>query len=625
MDRPVAEETALDSAYPPIADYGVIGDGRSIALISKEGSIDWWCLPRFDGDPLFGRLLDQRLGGAFVIQPRYPFQSHHQYREETNILETIFTTESGAVKIVDFMPALTEEQKSRYPLPFRVIVRRIEGLSGWVPLRIDLRARCGYGAHPMRMRQTRADRYVAEWGEQALHVTASIPLQVNEETLQGSVDVVTGQRVDLIVSYSQESPAALPTLHSLDLLEHLTEAFWRAWVSECQYLGPYREAVIRSALALKLLTYAPSGAIIAAPTTSLPEHIGGVRNWDYRYCWLRDAAFTARALLGLGYRREAHAFASWLLHTTQLTHPELQVLYTIYGEAHIPERTLDHLEGYRGSRPVRVGNAAADQFQLDVYGEVLDALRLYHRTGGTFDHDARHLISGMAEVIADQWQHPDDGIWEVRSGRAQHIHSKVMAYVGLRAALELAEREDRIRVDRRGLERVAREIHAWVLRHGYDAELGSFTRSPGYDLDAALLVIPLVDFLPGDDPRVVSTVETIQRYLATGPLVHRYRGKDGLPGTEGAFVICSFWLVEALAHIGRVDEAHEHFAALLDRRNALGLLAEEIDSESGALLGNFPQGFSHIGLINTALTLMEIAEGTKQALPSYLDRDRVGR
>jgi len=596
------------AGYLPLADYGVIGDGRSIALVANTGAIDWWCLPRFDGDPIFARLLDTRLGGSCVIQPCGPFQGRQAYLGETNVLVTTFATDAGEARVVDFMPALTEEQKRRYPIPFRAIVRRVEGISGHVPMQMVVRPRPDYGRLTPRVRQTRADRYVIEWRDQALHVTSSVPLRIDPGTLAATFDLMPGQRVDLVLSYSSESPAELPTLGSLDLMQRLTVGFWEAWIQQCSYPGPYQEAVRRSALVLKLLTYAPSGAIIAAPTTSLPEQIGGVRNWDYRYCWLRDAAFTIRAMLSLDYQKEAHAFAEWLLHVTRLTHPELQVLYTLYGEADVPERTLDYLEGYRGSRPVRVGNAAAEQFQLDVYGEVIDALRIYQRVGGTFDRDGRRLIAGLAEVIARRWREPDDGIWEVRSGRAQHIHSKVMAWVGLQAALEIAQHVP-LPISVAHLARTADEIQAWVLRHGYDADLGAFTRTlGGGDLDAALLVIPMVDFLDQSDPRVAQAVRAIERGLSHDDLVHRYLGVDGLPGEEGAFLICSFWLVEALARTGRLDEAHERFQRLLARANPLGLLAEEIDPVSGEQLGNFPQAFSHIGLINAALTLHEVEQ-----------------
>jgi GH15 family glucan-1,4-alpha-glucosidase len=474
-------------------------------------------------------------------------------------------------------------------------------------LAFQIEPRPSFTRKAVRLQKHAAQCYSADWSNHRLYLVTDVPLTIGGERLIGQVDLEAGDRRDLVLAYSPDAPHDLPTLQSLDAQQARTVEFWRRWSSQCRYAGPDREAVVRSALTLKLLTYAPSGAIIAAPTTSLPESIGGERNWDYRYCWLRDAAFTIRALLLLGYQTEADAFAQWLLHSTRLTHPEIQVVYTIFGEAHIPERTLAHLDGYRSSRPVRVGNGAATQFQIDVYGEVLEALALYHRAGGSFDRDARNLIKGMLSVLQRRWHEPDDGIWEVRSGPAQHIHGKVMAWVGLDAGIELARRGV-VRLDIDRLERTQREIQGWTLEYGYSHTLKSFTRTPGSDEpDAALLVVPLTRFLPPDDPRVIGTVDAIQRQLARDELVYRYRGADGLPGGEGAFVICSFWLVEALARIGRIDEAHRLFGQLLDRRTPLGLLAEEIDPASGEQLGNFPQAFSHIGLINAALTLDETA------------------
>ncbi|HEU5423674.1 MAG TPA: glycoside hydrolase family 15 protein, partial [Nitrolancea sp.] len=328
------------------------------------------------------------------------------------------------------------------------------------------------------------------------------------------------------------------------------------------------------------------------------------RNWDYRFCWLRDAAFTIRALLRLGYQTEARAFAAWLLYATRLTHPQLQVMYTVFGHARIPERILAYLRGYRGSRPVRFGNAASEQLQLDIYGEVIDALALYHQAGGPFDQDARGVLEGLVQVILRRWREPDDGIWEPRSGVAQHVHSKLMALVGLDRALALAH-GGALRLPAH-VPRERDAIRDWLLREGFDAHRQTFTSVPGGGLDAALLVMPLIDFLPPDDQRVVGTIEAIQRELAEGALVYRYHAADGLSGHEGAFVLCSFWLVEALAKIGRLDEAHAHFRRLLAYRNDLGLMAEELDPVTGEQLGNFPQAFSHIGLINAALTLADM-------------------
>lgn len=598
-------DTAARERYPPIGDYGLIGDGRSAALVSRAGSIDWWCLPRFDGDPIFGSLLDAELGGTFVIRPVEPFRIERRYIDRTALLETDFSTASGAVRVVDFMPAATERQKRTHPVPFRSIVRRVTGLRGRVRLRVGLRVRPHYGTRMPRLHRRPQGHFVFEWDDRILYVVSHFELEPHEGGLRAEREIGAGERADIVVAYSGEAPGDIPLLPALDTVQALSETYWREWSAHCRYAGPFDDAVVRSALTLKLLSYAPSGAIVAAPTTSLPEEIGGVRNWDYRFCWLRDAAATVRALLLLGYREEAHAFAQWLLYLTRLTHPRVQVAYTVFGESRLEERILGYLDGYRSSRPVRVGNAAVNQFQLDVYGEVLDALALYGRSGGRFDRDARRLICGLAEVILRRWQEPDDGIWEFRAARTQRVHSKVLAWVGLERVLEIAAAV-RLRVPAAHIVKVRDEIRDWVLTHGYDASLRTFTAAAGTKAtDASLLLIPIVGFLPGSDPRVVGTIDTIMRDLARDDLVFRYLQADGLPGGEGAFLICSFWLVEALVRAGRHEEAERLFRRLLGRRNDLGLLAEEIDPETGEQRGNFPQGLSHIGLINAALTLGE--------------------
>ncbi len=597
------ERLQLERSYIPIADYGVIGDSRSIALVSRSGSIDWWCLPMFESDAVFARLLDSKLGGYFSIEPVDDYEVKRSYLDDTNILTTEFLTDTGSVRLLDFMPALTEAQKHTFPIPDREIIRRIEGVSGTVKLNVVVKVRPEYGRRSPRIRTQWPGCYMVSWGGIAVHLVSSVPMDVEEGgVLSATVEVKSGERVDLVLAYSEEAPAEIPTLGSLDLIQQFTKSFWQHWSRVCGYRGPYRKAVVRSALALKMLTYAPSGAIIAAATTSLPEVMGGTRNWDYRFCWLRDAAFTIRALLELGYRDEAHAFSRWLLYATRLTHPEIRTLYTIFGQSEAKEKELNYLDGYRGSRPVRVGNAAINQFQLDVYGEVIDALTLYSRSGGRFDRDGLGLIKGMAEVIMKRWDEPDDGIWEKRSARQQHVHSKIMAFVGMERTLELAK-DAGLKIDTAKVVKTRDAIHDWIVTHGFDVRIGSFTSTPGGDVDAALLVAPLVSFLDVQDPRIIGTVDSVQRRLARGELVFRYLTDDALPGEEGSFVMCSFWLVEALARIGRADEAHELFQRMLDRRNDLGLLSEEIDVENGRLLGNFPQAFSHIGLINAALTL----------------------
>lgn len=576
-------------------------------------------MPDFDGDAIFARLLDADRGGSFQIHPRGSFQSRHWYLDETNILVVEHTTAAGTLRIHDFMPALTAAQKRRTPVPDRAIFRRIAGISGQIELQLDLRVRPRYGRKTPHIRQLWEGCYVIDWGGQALHLISSMPLEIVNGTLRATRVLNAGERIDLALAYSLEAPADLPVLSSLDHLEALTADYWHTWAARCRYQGPYRAAVVRSALTLKLLIYAPSGAIIAAPTAALPEEIGGVRNWDYRYCWLRDATFTIRALLNLGYRAEAHAFAGWLLHTTRLTHPRVQVFYTIYGESRIPQQAHADLEGYRGSRPVHIGNAASSQFQLDVYGEMLNALKHYRQAGGTLDREARGLISGMARVILREWREPDAGIWEARIND-QYVHSKIMAWVGLNCVLEIAQME-KLDITLDEVRRGRDAIRDWVFTQGFDRQRNSFTRVPGRNLDAALLALAQVGPLAPDDPHFIGTVDVIQRGLAHGELVYRYDGDDGLPGQEGTFVACAFWLVEALARIGRTREAHAHFERLLERCNALGLLAEEMDPHTGEHLGNFPQGLSHIALINAALILAEAeTQGSTIEVPNLQKR-----
>ncbi|HET8632070.1 MAG TPA: glycoside hydrolase family 15 protein, partial [Thermomicrobiales bacterium] len=428
---------------------------------------------------------------------------------------------------------------------------------------------------------------------------------------RGVARIRAGERRYLSCTYGEEVPAVVPPLGEMARARVERSArWWRDWAARCAYRGPYREAVVRSALALKLMAYAPSGAVVAAPTTSLPEQLGGVRNWDYRYCWLRDASFTLRALYALGYREEAEAFLGWMLHATRLTWPELQVLYDVFGEAHLPERALPHLDGYAGSRPVRVGNDAHGQLQLDVYGEVLDAVARFARHGGRFDRDTVRLLDGLGHTVCARWREPDEGIWEGRSGRFHHTHSKALCWVALdrliqmRAAGQLHVCVDTFRAER---DAIRREVE----RRGYNERLGSYTRTlDGDELDASLLTLPLYGYIDAQHPRMRATCARIHERLARDGLVYRYESKtdDGLPPGEGAFGICSFWAVECLARGGDVAAATRAFERLLGCANDVGLFAEEIDPATGAALGNFPQAFTHVGLINAALTLAECSE-----------------
>lgn len=591
--------------YPPIADYALIGDGRTAALVSRAGSIDWLCLPRFDSDAVFSRLLDSRLGGFWSIVPLELRAISRRYRPHTNILETTFTTATGLCQLTDFFPALTERQKRRFPVAQTLLVRRLRCVAGVVTVTMTFRLRPRFGRRTPELRPFAGHWFQFGWERSAAVFFASVPLERHGAVLKATFTLHANEGADFALAYADEAPLELPVPQLFDLLELFTVEYWTAWAARCAYTGPYREAVERSALVLKLLTFAPSGAIVAAPTTSLPEWIGGPRNWDYRYCWLRDAALTIRSLLGLGYHEEADAFLSWILHATRLTQPELQVVYTVYGEPHIPERLLVDLDGYRQSRPVRIGNAAAQQFQLDVYGEVIDAFARYRRAGRPLDHTHYRFLQGLADVIARRWAEPDDGIWEVRSGRAHHVHSKVMALVGLRHLESLAT-FDRVRLPLSRYRAVAAEIERWLVTYGVDPARHAFVALPGGQPDAALLWLALQDaFLSPSHPWVRGTVDLVIRELVQDDLVYRYRRPDGLVGPEGAFVICSFWLVEALARLGRIDEATARFERLLARANDVGLYAEEIDPVTGEHLGNFPQAFSHVGLISAALALEE--------------------
>jgi GH15 family glucan-1,4-alpha-glucosidase len=434
-----------------------------------------------------------------------------------------------------------------------------------------------------------------------------------------------GERKYVSFTYSEEAPAVVPPLGEVARARVERSArWWRDWAGRCTYQGPYRDAVVRSALALKLMAYAPSGAVVAAPTTSLPEQIGGVRNWDYRYCWLRDASFTVRALYALGYHEEAEAFLSWMLHATRLTWPELQVVYDVFGEAHLPERELPHLEGYAGSAPVRIGNDAHGQLQLDVYGEVLDAVSRFARRGGRFDRDTARLMDGLGHTVCKRWREPDEGIWEGRSGRFHHTHSKALCWVALDRLIQMHE-AGQIRVDVDEFRAQRDAIRAEIEARGYNARLGSYTRTlDGDELDARLLTLPLYGYVDGAHPRMRSTCARIHERLGRDSLVYRYETKtdDGLPPGEGAFGICSFWAVECVARGGDVRAAMRAFERLLAYANDVGLFAEEIDPESGAALGNFPQAFTHIGLINAALTLAQVGEERELAPGEQPPADR---
>ena len=522
------------------------------------------------------------------------------------MLETTFRTERGAARLVDLMPVMREEAKRHRLSPFRQLLRRIEVIEGDVDIDVVYAPRLDY-ARVVPTLAPRRDSVICAIRASVLVLRSDAPFTIDGDTARAAFTLHAGERRDFALAYDEQGPAVMPHIGDEATAEiEATLSFWREWSSQLEYEGPYRDAVMRSALVLKLLTYAPSGAIVAAATTSLPEKIGGIRNWDYRYCWLRDASFTVSALYDSGFEREGGAFVDWLLYGTKLTQPRLQILYDVFGEAHLPERQLTHLTGYMGSRPVRVGNDARAQFQLDVYAEVLGALEEYSERGGVLDRDMRKLARWLADVVVKRWREPDSGIWEKRSARAQHVHAKVMAWSALDCAIRIVEDQQKLPLDTTEWRRTRDEIRECVLSRGFNRELNSFVSElDGNELDASLLYVVRVGLLAPDDPRMLGTIDAIRAKLGRDDLVYRYEleTEDGLPPGEGAFLPCSFWLVESLSLAGRDDEARTMFERLLARANDIGLLSEECDVASGALLGNFPQALTHIALMNAAMCL----------------------
>jgi len=588
-----------------IEDYALIGDMQTAALVCRDGTVDWLCLPRFDSHAIFAGLLGTeehgfwRLGPAHAADAEPPTAARRTYRGDSLILESEWDTPRGTVRITDFMPPRDGAPQ---------LIRIVEGVSGRVPMRSALRMRFSYG-RVVPWVHKHDGRTVAVAGPDSVWFDTDCETYGKSLTTYSDFTVAPGDRIAFTISWepSHKNPPPLPEPEqSLEA----TEGFWREWVEHCTYHGPYREAVVRSLITLKALTYAPTGGIVAAPTTSLPEDIGGVRNWDYRYTWLRDAAITLSSLLRTGYREEARAWREWLLRAVAGDPENLQIMYGIAGERELGEAELDWLPGYENSAPVRVGNGAAHQLQLDVYGEVTEALHLAHMTGLARNDYASLLQLKLIRYLEDHWDEPDEGIWEVRGPRRHFVHSKVMAWVAVDRTIKLIESGDADGPLERWRE-LRDDIHRDVCEKGYDKERNTFTQSYGSkELDASLLLIPQMGFLPPDDKRVIGTIEAIQRELSTPDgFILRYptegdsEGVDGLPGDEGAFLACSFWMADDLAMIGRVDEARKLFEKLLALRNDLGLLAEEWDPHLKRQVGNFPQAFSHVPLIDTALRL----------------------
>jgi GH15 family glucan-1,4-alpha-glucosidase len=580
-----------------IEDYGLIGDMAAAALVGRDGAVDWLCLPRFDSPSCFSALLGDERHGRWLLAPAGEVRTtSRRYRPGTLVLETDFETADGVVRVIDFMP----RRGAGSPRVMRVV----EGLRGRVPMRMELALRPDYGAIVPWL-ESEPDGVIATAGPDAFRLSTVLPLDLEEATIRASFVAVEGARERLTLSWNLSYEES-PSVEDADSALARTEAWWREWSGRCAYRGPYRDEVLSSLIVLKAMTFETTGAVIAAPTTSLPEDIGGVRNWDYRYCWLRDSVLALEALLVAGYTEEALGFRDFLLRVGTGDPTAIQIMYGIGGERRLTEFELEHLPGYEGSRPVRVGNAASEQFQLDVYGEVIGVAFLGTTVLDRVEERIWPRWRTAVEYVETIWRQPDDGIWETRGPRRHFTHSKVMAWVVFDRAVRLAEQfELDAPLDR--WKQARDEIHREVCERGYDPERRTFTQYYGSrELDASVLNIPLVGFLPGTDERVTGTIDAISRELGRDGFVSRYSTSDtddGLTGDEGQFLACSFWLVSALALNGRVSEARALFERLIALANDLGLLSEEYDVKRQRQVGNFPQAFSHLTLIGAATAI----------------------
>ncbi|WP_336649466.1 glycoside hydrolase family 15 protein [Kocuria rosea] len=593
-----------------IEDYALIGDLHTAALVGRDGSIDWLCLPDFDSPACFAALLDTSEAGRWLLAPAAGgLCTRRRYRPETLILETEWDTPGGRVRVVDFMPPRDGHSN---------VVRIVEGLSGAVAMRMELVLRFDYGhVVPWVRRDHHGIQAIA--GPDAVYLATPVPVRGEHLRTVGEFTVRAGEQTPFVLT---RAPSHVPRPEGIEagVAFLATLDFWQQWSARSHAAGPHRDAVQRSLITLKALTYAPTGGIVAAPTTSLPEQLGGPRNWDYRYCWLRDASLTLQAMLAAGYTEEAGAWREWLLRAVAGDPAELQIMYGIDGRRRLPETTLPWLAGYEESSPVRIGNAAADQLQLDVWGEVLDGLSLTRDVLLDTPDSSWDIQTALMDHLEGAWRAPDNGLWEVRGPRRHFTHSKVMAWV---AADRMASgvRRSGLPGPVRRWEALRETIHADVLRHGFDTARNTFVQSyGGTALDASLLLIPRTGFLPPGDPRVTGTIEAVLRELTEDGLVHRYRtgpADDGLPGDEGVFLACSFWLVDALAGAGRRTEAVRLFERLLGLRNDVGLLSEQWDPRTGRQLGNMPQAYSHFSLVGSALQLHHgRARYSNTAIPS---------
>jgi len=594
---------------PKIKDYAVIGDSRAAALVSRRGSLDWLCWPRFDSTAIFSALLDPEKGGHWSITPTSPCRFERQYIQNTNVLETRFICGSGQAVLTDLMPVASEQFKRSAIMADHELVRRLVCTEGEIEVRVEFRPRAAYGEEPIKLRDHGKLGLRFESGGGVYWLRCNRALQVESDRVEGTISLKRGETLEFSFSYAEESPAVLPALgdrvHAT--IERSVE-WWQQWAARSNYQGPYREMVTRSALALKLLAYAPSGAVTAAATTSLPERIGDTLNWDYRYCWLRDASLTIRALVGLGYMDEAESFLTWLLHATRLTQPELRVMYDVFGGLAPRERELDFLSGYFGSCPVRIGNGARHQLQLDIYGEVIEGTAQYANVHGTLDRATQKVLIGLGKHVARRWDSPDEGIWEPRGRRENHTHSRLMCWTALDRLLALCEKGMLDGAPREEFLRERERIRRQIETRAWNERLQSYVDTlDGDGVDATLLRIPWYGLEDAGSDRMKLTYRRIREQLGTRDgMLYRYARQPA----EGAFGICGFWAVEYLALGGEsLREAHGLFDRLLSYGNDLGLFSEEIDPDTGDALGNFPQAFTHVGLISAALTLEEKERG----------------
>ena len=599
---------------PGIADYAAIGNCKSLALVSDRGSVDWWCLPHFSGPSVFGALLDAERGGRFAIAPRGVQEARQHYLPDSNVLRTVMRCDGGVVEVDDALAVDDAAgRRSRELAPAHELIRIARCVEGEVEVEAVFEPRPGYARRlPALARRGRLGWHCS-LGSTAVHLFSSFAFEAAEPGRLVAIERLRrGEQREASLGSSENEIAIIPPLgDALGARMAATDAWWRAWCADCRYTGPYRDAVRRSALALKLLSCSLTGAVVAAATTSLPEGADGARNWDYRYCWLRDTSLVLQSFIELGHAAEAAAFLGWLLHATRLTQPRLQVVYDIYGKSRLRERELPSLRGHRGIGPVRIGNAASRQLQLDVYGEVVVTAHEFVCSGGRLHADEQALVAGFATTAAALWREPDQGIWEIRLPPRHNTHSKLMCWVAIDRALALHARIG-LPVDAAALDRERDALRADIDAHGYDAALGSYVGAYGArEADASLLLMPRLGYLAADDPRMLGTLRHVERELGVGPLLYRYPpgpAYDGVEGRDNPFLMCSFWRVECLARLGRLDEAHTLFEQLLALRSPAGLLAEEADAERCEALGNYPQAFSHAGLIAAALALEAAGE-----------------